>query len=159
MVNKREKRLLAPVLDRLLEQNQSSDFRQSHRIQRCLRESIRRDLENLFNTRYCCVSPPEAYKNLDDSVLNYGLPDLSTINMSSFDSRNDFCRKIEKTVLKYEPRIKTVKVKTDAVLDNEDPTIRFRVEATLHMNPVQELMIFESTLNPINQTVNVSELF
>jgi len=79
--------------------------------------------------------------------------------MSSFDSRNDFCRKIEKTVLKYEPRIKTVKVKTDAVLDNEDPTIRFRVEATLHMNPVQELMIFESTLNPINQTVNVSELF
>jgi len=159
MVRKQEKRLMAPMLDRLLEQNQDTDFRQTHRIHRVLRESIRRDLENLFNTRYCCVSPPEAYKNLDDSVLNFGLPDLSTINMSSYDNRNDFCRKIEKTVLKFEPRITTVRVKTDAVIDNEDPTIRFRVEATLHVNPLQELIIFESTLNPINQTVNVSEIF
>jgi type VI secretion system protein ImpF len=93
------------------------------------------------------------------AVINYGLPDLSTINMSSFDNRNDFCKKIEKTILKFEPRIRTVKVKTDSILDNEDPTIRFRVEATLHMNPVQELIIFESMLNPINQTVNVSEIF
>ncbi len=155
----REKRLIPPVLDRLLEQNQTADFRQSHHIVRCIRESIRRDLENLFNTRYCCVSPPQEYRNLDDSVLNYGLPDLSTINMTTFDNRNEFCRKMEKTILKFEPRIKTVKVKTEAVLDNEDPTIHFRVEATLNVNPLQELIIFESMLNPVNQTVDVSEIF
>ena len=44
-------------------------------------------------------------------------------------------------------------------IDNEDPTIRFRVEATLNVNPLQEMIIFESALNPVNQTVNVSEIF
>ena len=46
MNGRADKRIFAPMLDRLLEQNQGSDFRQSHRIQRCLRESIRRDLES-----------------------------------------------------------------------------------------------------------------
>ena len=158
MADYQEKRLIPPVLDRLLDQNPDADFRQSHHIVRCIRESIRRDMENLFNTRYCVVSPPAEYENLDDSVLNYGLPDLSTINMTTFDNRNDFCRKMEKTILKFESRIKTVKVKTDTVLDNENPTIHFRVEATLNVNPLQELIIFESMLNPVNQTVDVSEI-
>jgi len=159
MSDRKEKLLIPPLFDRFLEQNKSADFRQSHQIVRTLRESIRRDLENLFNTRYCCVSPPEGYSHLDDSLLNYGLPDLSTINMTSYGSRSDLCRRIEKAVLKFEPRIRSVKVKTDTVLDNEDPTIRFRVEATLNVNPLQELIIFESALNPVNQTVNVSEIF
>jgi len=154
----KEKRLIPPVLDRLLEQNRDADFRKSHHIVRCIRESIRRDMENLFNTRYCIISPPEEYTNLDDSVLNFGLPDLSTINMTTFDNRNEFCRRMEKTILKFEPRIKTVKVKTEASLDNENPTIHFRVEATLNVNPLQELIIFESLLNPVNQTVDVSEI-
>ncbi len=155
----KDKPLVAPLLDRFLEQNKGTDFRQSHQIVRSLRESIRRDLENLFNTRYCCVSPPAGYSHLDDCVLNYGLPDLSTINMTSFDSRNEFCRRIEKAVRRFEPRIRSVKVKTDVAIDNEDPTIRFRVEATLNVNPLQEMIIFESALNPVNQTVNVSEIF
>ena len=155
----KDKPLVAPLLDRFLEQNKGTDFRQSHQIVRSLRESIRRDLENLFNTRYCCVSPPAGYSHLDDCVLNYGLPDLSTINMTSFDSRNEFCRRIEKAVKRFETRIRSVKVKTDMAIDNEDPTIRFRVEATLNVNPLQEMIIFESALNPVNQTVNVSEIF
>ena len=159
MTTIKEKRLIPTLLDRLLIQNQGADMRQSHTIVRCIRESIRRDLEGLLNTRYCCVSAPAEYKTLRESLLNYGLPDLSTINMTSFDSRNEFCRRMEKTILRFEPRIRSVKVKTDKALDNEDPTIRFRVEATLNLNPLQEMIIFESMLNPINQTVNVSEIF
>ncbi len=43
----KDKPLVAPLLDRFLEQNKGTDFRQSHQIVRSLRESIRRDLENL----------------------------------------------------------------------------------------------------------------
>lgn len=155
----KEKRLIPPMLDRLMARNQGVDMRQSHTVVRCIRESIRRDLEALLNTRYCCVSPPSDYKHLKESLLNYGLPDLSTINMTSFDSRNAFCKQMEKTIQQFEPRVRTVKVKTDKALDNEDPTIRFRVEATLNLNPLQEMIIFESMLNPVNQTVNVSEVY
>ncbi len=156
MKNANEKRLLAPVLDRLL--GHSSNINQPHQILRQLRESVRRDLEYLFNTRLRCISPDEDAKHLQNSLLNYGLPDMATVNLTSADSRKDFCRVIERTILKNDPRIKTVSVKNDDKIDNEDPNIRFRVEAILHTNPAPELIVFDSALNPINQTVNVSEI-
>lgn len=153
-----DKKLLAPVLDRLLEQNRDSDFSQPHQILKHMRESVRRDLEFLFNSRYRCMSPPSGLVHLEESNINFGLPDLSTLNMSSVDNRKAFCKKIEKSILIYEPRIKSVKVKTADTLDNEDPSIRFRVEAILHCNPVAEMIIFDSSINPITQTVDVSEI-
>lgn len=151
-----EKRLLAPVLDRLL--GNGGDINQPHQILRQLRESVRRDLEFLFNTRLRCISPQEDAKHLQNSLLNYGLPDMATVNLTSADSRKDFCRVIERTILKNDPRIKSVSVKNDDKIDNEDPNIRFRVEAVLHTNPAPELIVFDSALNPISQTVNVSEI-
>jgi type VI secretion system protein ImpF len=151
-----EKRLLAPVLDRLL--GHGADINQPHQILRQLRESVRRDLEFLFNTRLRCISPQEDAKHLQNSLLNYGLPDMATVNLTSADSRKDFCRVIERTILKNDPRIKSVNVKNDDKIDNEDPNIRFRVEAILHTNPAPELIVFDSALNPISQTVNVSEI-
>ena len=153
-----DKKLLAPVLDRLLEQNRNSDFKQPHQILKHLRESVRRDLEFLFNSRYRCMSGPAGLTHLEHSNINFGLPDLSTVNMTSVDSRRAFCKKIEKSIIAYEPRIKSVQVKSEDTLDNEDPSIRFRVEAILHSNPVAEMIIFDSAINPINQTVDVSEI-
>ncbi|MCW8128146.1 type VI secretion system baseplate subunit TssE [Microbulbifer halophilus] len=153
-----EKRLLAPVLDRLLESSRNMDMHQPHQVLRQLREGVRRDLEYLFNTRFCCVSAPESHKSLEDSNINYGLPDLSTVNLSSIDSRKRFCRDIEKTILRFEPRIRSVKVTTQDKIDVEDPSIRFRVEAVLHINPAAEVIVFDSALNPITQTVDVSEI-
>lgn len=154
----REKRLLAPVLDRLLESSRNMDLHQPHQVLKQLREGVRRDLEYLFNTRYRCVSPPEGCDNLEYSNINYGLPDLSTINLSSIDSRKRFCRDIEKTILRFEPRIRSVKVTTQDKIDVEDPSIRFRVEAVLHINPAAEVIVFDSALNPVTQTVDVSEI-
>ena len=150
------KRLRAPVLDRLV--NNSSTPIQAHQIIKQLRESVRRDLEYLFNTRYRCVSPPVGSKFLENSILNFGLPDLSSINLTATESRKKFCKNLEKLILKFEPRIRHVKVTSNNKIDVEDPTIRFRVEATLFANPAPELIIFDSALNPVNQTVDVTEV-
>jgi len=154
----REKRLLAPVLDRLLESSRNMDLHQPHQVLKQLREGVRRDLEFLFNTRYRCLSAPEDHIHLEHSNINYGLPDLSTINLSSRNSRKRFCREIEKTILDFEPRIRSVKVTTQDKVDVEDPSIRFRVEAVLHVNPAAEVIVFDSALNPVTQTVDVSEI-
>jgi type VI secretion system protein ImpF len=158
MIKANEKRLLAPVLDRLLDSTNTSALSQPHQILRQLRESVRRDLEFLFNTRIRCLSPPSESQHLENSILNYGLPDLATINLNSVDNRKEFCRTIERCILANDPRIKSVKVKSDEKIDNEDPSIRFRVEAVLHTNPAPELIVFDSALNPINQTVDVQEI-
>ncbi|WP_299580777.1 type VI secretion system baseplate subunit TssE [uncultured Microbulbifer sp.] len=154
----KEKRLLAPVLDRLLESSSKMNLNQSHQVLRQLREGVRRDLEYLFNTRYRCISPPDTLLHLEESNINYGLPDLSTVNLSSLVSRKQFCRDIETTILHFEPRIRSVKVTTQDKLDVEDPSIRFRVEAVLHINPASEVIVFDSALNPVTQMVDVSEI-
>lgn len=154
----REKRLLAPVLDRLLDVSRTTDLNRPHQILRQLREGVRRDLEFLFNTRYRVMSPPESHSHLESSNINFGLPDLSTLNLSSSDGRKRFCKDIERTILEFEPRIRTVKVSTQEKIDVEDPSIRFRVEAVLHVNPAAEVIVFDSSLNPVTQLVDVSEI-
>ncbi|WP_299594491.1 type VI secretion system baseplate subunit TssE [uncultured Microbulbifer sp.] len=154
----REKRLLAPLLDRLLVSSGQVDMHRPHQVLRQLREAVRRDLEHLFNTRFRCLSHPPEHEHLETSNINFGLPDLSTINLTSAESRKRFCRDIERTVLDFEPRIRSVKVSTQDRVDIEDPSIRFRVEAVLHVNPASEVIVFDSTLNPVTQLVDVSEI-
>lgn len=154
----REKRLLAPLLDRLLTSSGNMELHRPHQVLRQLREGVRRDLEYLFNTRFRCLSPPEGSRYLESSNINFGLPDLSTINLTSTDSRKRFCREIERTIMNFEPRIRSVKVSTQQQVDVDDPGIRFRVEAVLHINPASEVIVFDSALNPVTQLVDVSEI-
>ncbi|MGI9282650.1 MAG: type VI secretion system baseplate subunit TssE [Endozoicomonas sp.] len=152
-----DKKLMAPVLDRLLEPS-SDRSRQNFLELRQLRESVRRDLENLLNTRYCVISPPTELTEVRKGLPNYGLPDLSTINLNSSEALNQFCRQVERTILHYEPRIRSVKVESKSTIDPEDPTVRFRMEAVLHATAAQELLIFDSALDPVNQTIDILEM-
>ncbi len=154
----KDKKLLAPILDRLLYGDRYGVAPQPHQVLRQLRDSVRRDLEHLFNTRYRCVSPPAECENLERSLVNFGLPDLSTINLTASQSRNEFCRQVERTILSYEPRIQSVKVEGIKDVDPEDPVIRFRIEALLYANPAPEVIVFDSALNPVNYAVDLSEV-
>lgn len=156
MMNSADKKLLAPVLDRLMDMGRGGS--QPHQLLRQLRESVRRDLEILFNSRFRCISPPEGCNQLKSSLVNFGLPDLSTINLASQEHRKRFCRDIERAIITFEPRIKTVKVQSDSKIDPENPFITFRIEAVLHTNPAPELIIFDSALDLIKQSVDVSEI-
>ena len=153
-----DKKLLAPLLDRLITDDNQPYNSLPHQLIRQLRESVRRDLEHLLNTRYRCISAPENCQHLATSLVNYGLPDLSTINLVSKQSRQEFCQLVEQTILNYEPRIKSVRVHSPDAIDPEDPTIKFRIEALLHANAAQEIIVFDSAMNPINHLVEVSEI-
>lgn len=123
-----------------------------------LRHSVRRDLENLFNTRFRITDLPADMEQLDNSLLNYGLPDLSTINLLDTDSRNNFCRYIEDTIQKFEPRFKNVDVSSVGNIDENDRTLRFRIEATLHAEPIPETIVFNSVLEPITRHVKIEDI-
>jgi len=155
-----DKKLIAPLLDRLLDDNPSAphDFTQGqHLLLNHLRESVRRDLEKLFNSRQCCLTPPQELDHLQGALPNYGLPDAATLNLHSQKARLDFCRTVEEAVRRFEPRIRSVKVFTQSAIDPEDPSIRFRVEAMLYAVTTEELIIFDSALNPVTRSVTVQE--
>lgn len=156
----KKKNLRPSIIDRLIDDEPHLEVeaeKQRHQQIRELRNSVRRDLENLLNTRYRLVEPPLIYPQLENSLLNYGLPDLATVNIIDVDKKKEFTRSLEKILRDYEPRFKSVKV---TYLDNKDSidrAVRFRVNATLYADPAPEVVVFDSVLEPISRTVNVEE--
>ncbi len=155
-----KKNLRPSILDRLIddephvqveaEKNRSQQIRE-------LRASVRRDLENLLNTRYRMVSPNSTFKELQHSLMNYGLPDLATVNIIDVEKKKIFTRDLERILREYEPRFKSVKVTFIENEDNIDRTLRFRVNATLYADPAPEIVVFDSVLEPVSRSVNVKE--
>lgn len=156
----KKKEFRSSILDRLIDDAphlQVEADKDRHQQLRELRNSVRRDLQSLLNTRYRMIAPPEEYRELEVSLLNYGLPDLATINIADIEKKRSFTRLLEKILSDYEPRFKTVKVSHLTNKNNSDRTLRFRIDATLYADPAPEMVVFDSVLDPISRTVNVEE--
>ena len=147
--------LVSSVLDRLLDDEPSVSQeppRNRHQALRELRQAVRRDLENLLNTRQSFLSWAPAHKELNQSLLNYGLADVTGTGLGSAKEREDFCRTLQGLLRSYEPRFKTVTVKLLTNVAPLDRTLRFRIDATLRVDPVPEPIVFDSMLEPSSAT-------
>ncbi|MCE3252101.1 MAG: type secretion protein [Cellvibrio sp.] len=156
----KKQELRPSILDRLMDDEPHIQIEQDkNRTQylRELRNSVKRDLESLLNTRYRMQSPPEELKEIECSILNYGLPDLATVNIADIEKKRAFTKNLEKTLRTFEPRFKSVKVIHIDNKDTTDRTLRFRIDATLHADPAPEVIIFDSVLDPVFRTVKVEE--
>jgi type VI secretion system protein ImpF len=156
----KKKKLRPSILDRLMnndpDKSLETDPEQYQQLKQ-LRQSVRRDLENLLNTRFRMLGPPDEYTELQKSLLNYGLPDLATVNISDNIKRKEFIEHLETILNEFEPRFKTVKVHYMENSDSLDRSLRFRIEATLYADPSPETVVFDSVLEPVTRTVNVEE--
>lgn len=52
-----------------------------------LKAALRRDLEWLLNTRQPLYPPPDGSEELPRSLYNYGLPDITSMSVSSIEDR------------------------------------------------------------------------
>jgi len=156
----KKKKLRSSILDRLfdndLENNIEVDPDQHQKLKE-LRDSVRRDLVNLLNTRFRMLEPADEFTELKRSLLNYGLPDLATVNISDKVKRKAFINHLENILIEFEPRFKSVKVNYMENSDSLDRTLRFRIDATLYADPSPEVVVFDSILEPVTRTVNVEE--
>ena len=156
----KKKKLRPSILDRLIDNDPNNNVEvdtDQHQKLKELRSSVRRDLENLLNTRYKMIEPESELIESQSSLLNYGLPDLATVNISDKEKRKEFIQHLETILIEYEPRFKAVKVKYMDNADLLDRSLRFRIDATLYADPSPEIVVFESILEPVTRTVNVEE--
>jgi len=143
-----------PLLPALLDDEPDSarEARPSARAQaRRFRESVRRDLQDLLNTRQRCLGWPKELTELDRSVLDYGVPDLTGANLSSPEKRNAFLAGLGDAIRRHDARFRTITVTS---LDNSDPhdrTLRFRIEATLRVETGHETAVFDFQLEPVTR--------
>jgi type VI secretion system protein ImpF len=146
---KADQPLVSSVLDRLLDDDpsvQREPAKSRYQVLRELKQSVRRDVEDLLNTRRRCSPWPAGLQELEQSLVNYGLPDFTGANMGSAEQREQLCRGIESILRTFEPRFKSVKVE---LVGHEEPlerTLRFRIDALLHAHPAPEPVVFDSAL-------------
>jgi len=147
------------VLDRLIDtdpkNNAEASLTRSESVRR-LRAAVRRDIEWLLNSRSIAVPPDAALIELNKSAYVFGLPDISSIQLSSHIEQNKLLASIERAIEIFEPRMKDVRV--IPMLDASAKSIQrldFRIEGLLLMDPAPEQVSFDTSLDGVNQTYRV----
>src|SRR5262249_15396249 len=142
-----EQLLLPSVLDRLLDDDPEVSRETSksrNQVLRELKQSVRRDLESLLNTRRRALPRPPELEELDRSLVSYGLPDFTGMSMTSQEEREGSRHSVETVIRTFEPRFQTVKV--HLLESSNDPlsrTLRFRIDALLYAYPAPEVVVFD----------------
>ena len=145
-MKEKQESIQASILDRLIDRepqlsSESVQYRLLNFSQ--VKAAVIRDLENLLNTKSQIMSVPAAYKEVNGSVFVYGLSDFTSHNPKSPSVRQVLRQNIEKTIVKFEPRLKNVNVQIEAP-NEEVRTIRLRISALLVLDPVVEPVTFDT---------------
>lgn len=136
----------SPLMDRLLSEAGSE------RDPIEFAASVRRTLEDLLNTRWRALSWPEDLTELDQSMIDYGIPDFTGATFNDPMSRRELRAVLERSIRKYEPRLRSVRVNITSREGDADRTIRFVVEAIIGH---RESIAFETTLDPSTSEVRI----
>jgi type VI secretion system protein ImpF len=111
-----------------------------------LKESVRRDLEWLLNTRLVAMPPDGHLREVGRSVYVYGLPDFSAYSLSNPDDQNRLIRHLQTVIKTFDPRLAKVRVVPLEVSGVNTRTLHFRIEALLLMDPAPEHISFDTIL-------------
>lgn len=110
------------------------------------RRSLARDLEALLNTRTMDqVELFDAHPLANDSMLQFGIPDLSGVSLLNPDDREMLRERLRKAIERHEPRLSRVRISLDAPRELERH-LRFRVDAVLKVHPHRPPVSFDATL-------------
>jgi type VI secretion system protein ImpF len=91
----------------------------------------------------------DALEEAGRSILNYGLPELSTFSWASGDDASAIRALVETAIRSFEPRLLPRSIKTE-ILPSEDVSdfrLRIRIEAILQVDPISEPVVFDTGLD------------
>ncbi len=117
--------------------------------------TVERDLQNLLNTRKAVMNLSSHHDELHLSLLDYGIPDLTVININSSKQKDDFANALKKAIEHYEPRLKKVEVELLDTGNNIELILSFRITAVLQADPKPIPVVFDSSLLSHSRLFNV----
>lgn len=144
------------LLDRLLDVAASPGTRTSTTAE--IKESVRRDLEDLLNTRLVGEIDETRFPELRKSLLRYGLPDFSTVIMGAAEHQEAYRQTIENTIARFETRLRDVKVQVDESGRGDERTLYLRISAMLLVEPDHVPLLFDSRLHAMTREVRLQEI-
>jgi len=147
-----QERLQPSLLDRLTDDDPGNtrESRDKRLLSaRKLRECIKRDLASLLNTgNLNDVQDLSDYPLVAESVLNYGMPDVTGISVSNVDT-GSLERDLRKAILSYEPRILKNSLQLHVVSNDEMTAnaLRFEIEFDMWAEPVPERVYLKTEID------------
>jgi type VI secretion system protein ImpF len=140
-------RVTLSILDRLTDSDPDSgrETGSSHwEDLRASKASLCRDLAAILNTRRAEDEIDPKYKEVNDSLLTFGVTDFTSCNLLNGIEQQRVRRSIERAIRLFEPRLTHVAVTLEP-LDPLRPLLRFQITALLRMRP-GETIAFDATL-------------
>lgn len=127
------------ILDRLIDPDSAgTSWRQGYSVEQMI-DAVRRDLEDLLNTRRSSLGLPQGYPEVQRSPIAYGLPDLISLDAITIQERAEIGRVIEAVIAQFEPRLKDVKAVMLDPGDANDRSVRYRIDARLRLEPAPDV--------------------
>ncbi|MES2297922.1 MAG: type VI secretion system baseplate subunit TssE [Pseudomonadota bacterium] len=154
-------RLQPSLLDRLTDDEPDKTVESRDRrvmSVRTLREGVLRDLAWLLNTtNLFSVEDRGGLPHVANSVINYGMPDISGISIAGMHL-GDLERGIRQAIWDFEPRLirATVSVKAVPVEDSNNK-IMFEIEGDMWAQPYPERLYLKTELDIDRATIRLSE--
>ena len=111
-----------------------------------MKVSLRRDLEWLLNSRRTPEAVNGEYQELEQSLYNFGLPDVTSLSWDSSRDRSRLARMIEQVLNTFEPRLSGIRVVAVEAAAGAQHVMRFQIEGLLDMDPSPEHISFDTLL-------------
>lgn len=152
-----DEKLQTSILDRLIDleprtRSESADRAARHLVD--IKKALRRDLEWLLNTKRPPIPALARPGPLADSVLGYGIPDLSALSLANLHDRERLRRMLQEAVARFEPRLTGVSV-TLVEGRRDERSLHFRIDGLLDIEPHPEVVSFDSAIQLHTRAIEV----
>jgi type VI secretion system protein ImpF len=134
---KAQDELLPSVLDRLIDPSSGGTGWRRGYSETQMIAAVYRDLEELLNTRQSYTRLLDEFPEVQNSLLAYGLPDLTSFNAITDEQRREIGRVLEAVIARFEPRLKDVCAEVEKAEGTPQlqRTVRFHIKARLCVDP------------------------
>ena len=119
-----------------------------------LRESVRREVSRVFNTRNLLNVRGIQPGGL--TVINYGVPDYAAYFPLSPSNQRGLAQMLARSLQAFEPRLKRVKVKVE-MIDRKQNALLVRIDALLVVESVSEPVSFPVVIRHKDGVVEVND--
>jgi type VI secretion system protein ImpF len=150
--------LRLPLLDRLLDDEPKikSELPMTRSVSLTrLKIAVRRDLENLLNTRRTPDLIPEGSVEILRSVYYYGLPDITSMPANFLYEQTKLLQSIETAVKTFEGRLDGVRVSLVPVV-GQSRVLRFVIDGMLRIDPLPEHVVYDASIELTSLEVSIS---
>ena len=113
------------------------------------KDSVKRDLEWLLNTRQVVDDRLPFYPEVSRSVYAYGLPDITSINVGAIHDQNELLRRMERCIEFFDKRLTRTEITLEPMV-GLNRVLRFSISGIVLMDPAPEEIVIVTILDPAN---------